>query len=126
LKVNDITFKGPAKGKICVRKGKGYKPGDPPAYVTLLEDDTNKVDRYVKSENKGSDDFLITNRFNKPYKSGCSLNLTLKRYCIKADIKDWKKMHTHTFRHMFGTRTYERCGMETTQAMMRHKNSTTT
>jgi hypothetical protein len=30
LKVNDIAFEGKTKGKICVRKFKGYKAGDAP------------------------------------------------------------------------------------------------
>ncbi len=58
--MNDITFNGKAKGKICVRKGKNYRPGDAPKYTTLTDDITDKVHRYVKSENKGPDDFLIT------------------------------------------------------------------
>ena len=124
--MNDITFKGESKGKILVRKGKGYKPGDPPKPITLTEDVTNEVDIYVKSENKRPEDFLITNRFNKPYASGCSLNITLKRYGKKAHIKDWKKMHTHMFRRKFCNDTIGRCGMEIAQAMMRHKSASTT
>jgi integrase len=83
------------------------------------------LSNYVELKKKGPDDFIVTTRLGnkkQPYTSGCSLNRTLKLYCKKANIKDWEKMHNHSFRHMFCTKTIRRCGIEIAQTMMRHKN----
>jgi site-specific recombinase XerD len=60
LKVNDIIFEGKTKGKICVRKGKGYKPGDAPEYSSLLDNITDMVSHYVKLEKKEPGDYIFT------------------------------------------------------------------
>jgi hypothetical protein len=62
--VEDITFKGKAKGKIFVRKGKGNKERN----TTVLDDFADEIHDYVKD--LSGKDFLFTTRSRKPYKSG--------------------------------------------------------
>ena len=120
LQVKDITFKGLTKGKVFVRKGKGGKPGP----TTLTKAMAEKVHDYVKAKKLKDEDLLFTNKCGRPYKSGFSLNKTLKHYCGMANID--KKITTHTFRHMFGTETTARCGIVVAQKLMRHESSKTT
>ena len=85
LQKRDITFKN-NKGKIYVSNGKGNKS----RYVPIIYDEvTKKLEDYVKKNNFKSEDLLFLNRLGRPYKSGCSLNKTLKHYCKVAGITNY-------------------------------------
>ncbi len=122
LQVKDITFKGKTKGKIFDRKGKGNKSRP----TTLTEVMVAKVHDYVQGKKLKDEDRLFTNRLGKPYMSGCSLNKTLQHYCKKTKPPINKKITNHSFRHMFGTETTEKCGLATAQLLMGHKSPSTT
>ena len=65
----------------------------------------------MKEKELNSLDLLFKNKSGKIYKSGCSLNKTLKFYCEKAGIE--KSITNHSFRHSFITDVAERCGLLT-------------
>jgi len=66
LQVEDITFKGKAKGKIKVKKGKGGKSRN----TLLIDSVADMIHDYVKEKNLKEKDLLFTTRSRKPYKSG--------------------------------------------------------
>ena len=120
MKVKDITFTGPYKGKI---ETSSVKKGDPHA-TTMTDDLTDKVNSYCQANNLVSDDLLFTNRDRKPFTSGHSLNVTLNLYAKKAGIE--KKISNHHFRHLFATDIIKRCGVTTGQCLLGHSSIKTT
>ena len=93
LKIEDITLEGGTKAKIFVKEGKGEKPRN----ATVTDELTDKLYKYTKEKQLEPKDFLFTNKSGNPYKSGKSLNKTLKRYSRIAGIE--KNITNHSFRH---------------------------
>lgn len=126
MKIKDIIIsKKKGRSKIVVRNGKGHKEGDKPKNAVLSEDLVEKVQKWIEDKKLEEDALLFTNRLGNPYSTGRSLNKTLDHYCTKVGID--KTITNHSFRHMFCTETYRKCGnMQTTQQLMRHKSSRTT
>ncbi len=84
LKRKDFTCKG-GKGQVFVRSGKGDKS----RLVHVINDEvTDRVQDYMSRSNLQPEALLFLNHFGRPYKSGCSLNKTLKHYCQIAKIRD--------------------------------------
>jgi integrase len=112
LTIKDIIVQK-NKSKIVVRHGKGYQEGDKPEFAPLRGDIAQQVKRWAKEKKLDDGALLFPNRFGKPYTSGLSLNQTLQRYCRRVVPPIEKHITNHTFRHMFCTDTYKKCGMET-------------
>ncbi len=123
LRVGDVVLEGEAMGNIFVRCGKGGKSRLTTLTTMAMAE---KVAGYVAAEGLEANDRLFSNRWGKPYRSGHSLNKTLRVYCGKAAPKIKKRITCHSFRHMFCTYVIDRCDMQTAQYLMGHTSPSTT
>lgn len=119
LKVSDYN---PQQKELFVRRVKNSLNN-----TIRLDHETDKyLRKYIKAYNLDDDDILFKSQKDKPM-SRQNLDLLMKHYCQKANIKDSSKWHFHTLKHSIAVHLAESgLDVKELQHYMGHKNITST
>ena len=90
--------------------------------IRLDVDTSRLLNKYIKEYKLTSGDLIFASQHKKPI-SRQSLDVMIKKYCVKAKIKDTTKHHFHTLKHSRAVSMLEAgFSLEDIQYVLGHKN----